>query len=111
MPTDTPAPPTNTPEDPKAVSRVQLVSGQAGVIDVSWDTPSQAPKDYRVNWAKVGEGFPTWTDLSGNAFPTSNSYTITGLDHGARYKVRLRARYQSGGPGDWSARYEIDVAS
>ena len=59
----------------------------------------------------VGDNFRTWTDLSGNAFPTSPSYTISGLEGGVRYKVRLRARYHEGGPGDWSAVYEADVAA
>ena len=57
------------------------------------DAPTKTPRDYRVNWARVGERFPTWTDLSGNAFPTSSSYTITGLDEGVRYKVKVRARF------------------
>ena len=58
-----------------------------------------------MNWAKAGDEFPTWTDLSGNTFPTRNSYTITGLDAGSRYKVRVRARYDSGEPGD---RHDVD---
>lgn len=53
-------------------------------------------------YARVEEDYKTWTDLSGNAFPTGNSVTLTGLNEGARYKLRVRARYQSGGSGDWS---------
>ena len=120
-PTDTPVPPSNTPVPPTAtntpvpanakdVSNIRLSSSQAGVLEVSWDAPSETPKDYRLGWAKVGENFRTWTDTSVNAFPTSNSYTITGLEAGTRYKVIVRARYHSGGPGDWSDEYEADVA-
>ena len=120
-PTNTPVPPTNTPVPPtatdtpvpanaKVVSNVTLQSNQAGVLEVSWDAPLAAPKDYRISWSLIGEKFPTWTDLSGNAFPTSPSYTISGLDEGVRYKVRLRARYESGGPGDWTGVFEADVA-
>ena len=97
-------------EDTKAIGAVQLESNQPGVLEVSWDAPTETPRDYRVNWARVGENFPTWTDLSGNAFPTSSSYTITDLDQGVRYKVQVRARYD-GSAGDWSERVEAVVAS
>ena len=80
------------------------------MLEASWDAPSDTPKDYRVSWAKDGESFKAWTDLSANAFPTSPSYTITGLDAGVRYKVMLRARYHQGGSGDWSDVYRADVA-
>ena len=93
--------PTFAQEDTKAIGAVQVASSQPGVLDVSWDAPTDTPRDYRINWARVGENFPTWTDSSGNAFPTSPSYTITGLDQGVRYKVRVRAR-SDGLPGAWS---------
>ena len=92
----------------REIASVRLVSNQPGVLEVSWDAPSETPKDYRVSWARVGESFLTWTDLSGNAFPTSASYTITGLDEGQRYKVKLRARY-NGSSGDWTDKFEADV--
>ena len=97
-------------ENTKAIGAVQLESNQPGVLEVSWDAPTETPLDYRINWARVGENFPTWTDLSGNAFPTSSSYTITDLDQGVRYKVKVRARY-NGSAGDWSERVEAVVAS
>ena len=90
---------------------VVSVSNRAGVLEVSWNAPSETPKDYRVGWAKVGENFRTWTDTSVNAFPTSSSYTTTGLEAGARYKVHVRARYQGEAPGPWSNIYEANVAS
>ena len=118
-PSNTPVPPTATPTatdtpvpaNAKDVGNVQLTSSQAGVLEVTWNAPAATPKDYRVSWAKVGDKFRTWTDLSGNAFPTSPSYTISGLEGGVRYKVRLRARYHEGRAGDWSAVYEADVAA
>ena len=111
--TNTPVPTaTYTPEPAgRTISNVRLSSSQAGVLEVSWDAPGETPKDYRVAWAPVDGNFKTWTDLSGNAFPTSNSYNITGLDAGARYKVQVRARYHSGGPGDWHDVVEGDVAA
>ena len=110
-PTNTPVPPTNTPvpANSREIAAVRLVSNQPGVLEASWDVPSETPHDYRISWAKVGESFRTWTDLSGNAFPTSPSYTITGLDAGVRYKVRVRARY-NGSSGDWTEPVEADVA-
>ena len=111
-PTNTPtATDTPVPTGGRMVSNVRLSSSQAGVLEVSWDAPGETPKDYRVSWAKVDDDFLTWTDLSGNAFPTSNSYTITGLDAGARYKVQVRARYNEGGSGEWHDVVEGDVAS
>ena len=116
-PTNTPVPPTNTqiPPTPTSVSgprEIPFVSAafplnEPSELQVSWTAPSETPHDYRISWAKVGESFPTWTDLSGNAFPTSPSYTITGLDETAIYKIRVRARYQ-GTSGPWT---EIEIGS
>ncbi len=98
-------------EDTKAISGLQAVSTRPGELDVSWNAPSATPKDYRLSWARVGESFKTWTDTSGNAFPTSPSYTITGLDEGVRYKVKVRSRYEEDSPGAWSGPIRADVAS
>ena len=100
---------TDTP-DPRGISGLVLSSTQPGTIQVTWDAPSEAPKDYRVAWAKAGEPFLTWTNLDGNAFPTSSSHAITDLEEGEQYKVKVRARYDSGGPGDWSDVITISVA-
>ena len=89
---------------------VRLASSQAGVLEVTWDAPDEAPTDYRLSWTRTGEGFKAWTDSSGNAFPTTNSYTITGLDEGERYKVKVRARY-AGSSGAWSEIVRAGVAS
>ena len=119
-PTDTPVPPTDTPvptntpdtADAKAVTNVRLTSNQPGALDVSWDAPSQTPADYRINWAKVGEDFPLIRDnIGGNAFPNSPSYTISGLEHGVTYKVRLRARYPGEPNGDWTSDHSAVVSS
>ena len=83
----------------------ELTQARCGVIAIQTDTPG----DFRVNWSPVGEVFPTWVDPSGNAFPKSTSYTISGLEPGGRYRVRVRARY-SGYSGDWSNVVEDVVA-
>ena len=82
-----------------------LTDAHYGVIASLKDTP----RDYRVNWGPVGEEFPTWVDLSGNAFPTTSSYTIAGLTKSESYKVRVRARYD-GYSGDWSEIAEAAIA-
>ncbi len=83
-----------------------LTDARYGVVALQKDSP----RDFRVSWASVGEEFPTWVDLSGNAFPATPSYTITGLRPGGRYKVRVRARYD-GPPGVWSDTVEAVVAT
>ena len=92
----------------RGIGRITLVSSQPGTIQASWEAPSEAPANYRISWAKVGEDFKTWTDQSGNAFPTEPSYTITGLEGGEEYKVMVRARYD-GSSGDWSGEAVITV--
>ena len=91
-------------EDVKAVHNLALESSEPGELVATWDEPTETPVDYRVAWARDGENFKTWTDLTGNAFPITNTQTITGLDGGVRYKVKVRARYRGigdGQPGDW----------
>ena len=93
---------------PRSIGSVTLASTVPGVVEASWGAPAEEPKDYRIAWAKVGEGFRTWTDLTVNAFPTTTSHTITDLEEGAEYKVMVRARYD-GGSGDWSDQHTVTV--
>ena len=111
--TNTLIPPTNTAipqtlSDPRAIAGVRLSSVNPGELSVEWDAPGESAHDYRVSWAKVGEPFRTWADLDYNAFPTSDSLTISGLEGGARYKVKLRARYD-GAAGSWTGAVEATV--
>ena len=111
-PTNTSVPPTNTPvlpADSRAVTGLTLLSNQAGQLEVSWQAPSENPHDYRLSWAKVAEDFKTWSDSSGNVYPSGNSYTITGLELGARYKVIVRARYD-GTSGPFTQPVEATVS-
>ena len=79
-----------------------------GEIDAAWDTPTQAPLDYHITWAKVGEDFPSAEEKVGNAFPKDTSYKITSLLEGSRYKVKVRARY-SDSFGEWTEPEEVQV--
>ena len=97
-------------QDCAAISALTLTSDTPGVLDVSWDAPTgAAPTDYRVNWARSGEGYPSWTDDTANHQPTTTSQQLTGLDEGVEYKVRVRARYYDGAraenpcSGPWAA--------
>ena len=94
----------------QAVRGLRVISSQPGVLEVSWDAPADPPLEYRLAWARVGESFPARSDGPGNAYPALPSQVITGLDEGVRYKVRVRARYESS-ESDWSAPIEIAVAS
>ena len=72
-----------------------------------------------MNWAKSAENFPSYTENYGNAYPTTNSHPVTGLDEGVEYKVRVRARYrgdqltegQNPWATPWSGTATITIAS
>ena len=75
---------------------LKLTSDTPGAIVVTWDVPEQTPTDYRVNWAKSSEAFPSYTAGvgNGNKYPITNEETIEDLDEEVEYKVRVRARYR-----------------
>ena len=106
--TNTTIPP--TPSDTRGIASVRLSSTNPGELSVVWDAPGETARDYRVSWAKVGEAFRTWTDLDYNAYPTTASLTISGLEGGSRYKVMVRARYD-GGAGPWTGEVEAVVVA
>ena len=92
----------------RAISNLQLSHNDDDDLLISWDAPELAPRDYRVMWAKSSENYKTWTDTTGNAFPTSASHTVSGLDRGHEYKVKVRARY-SNGSGPWSTEVQHTI--
>ena len=87
-----------------ALTGLTLSSNSPGTLAVSWDNSSPDPTDYRINWAKSSEEFPSWTSDDGNLYPTAASVDLTGLDPGIEYKVRARTRYWDGDDADspWS---------
>ncbi len=98
------------PQDSRSIGAVRVASPQPGALEVSWNAPADAPLDYHLNWARAGERFLTASDDPGNAFPTTASFLIAGLDQGVRYQVRVRARYQRA-ESSWTAPAEAVVAS
>ena len=81
-----------------AITGLALTSDTPGELVVSWDMPSPAPSDYRVDWAELSESYQSYTVNEGHVYPEGNltTVTITGLEAGAEYKVRMRARYNQG---------------
>ena len=58
--------------------------------------------------ARTDADWPSWTDESANLYPTTTSQKIAGLDQGAEYSVRVRARYHTGTHADspWSGPWD-----
>ena len=80
--------------------RVTGVTVQAGaspgVINITWDAHPANPRDYRVSWTPQGESFKNWRDSAWNAFPSTTEVTVSGLNAGETYRVRVRARFNNG---------------
>ena len=86
----------------QAPTGLTLAATDANTVQATWTAHPDGARDYRLSWAPHDENFKTWTDTDWNAFPTGNSYTITGLEGGTTYKVKVRARFETGPPSDWS---------
>ena len=81
-----------------AIANLQLTSTTAGELTVSWDAASPVPTDYRIDWAKSGEDYKSWTVDEGHKYPdpSATTATIADLDHDTEYQIRMRARYYKG---------------
>ena len=81
------------------ITGVTLTSPEPGELAITWDAPSRAPGDYRVTWKKSDGKWPSYkndnTANGGNAFPTGTSHTVSDLEEGTEYSVRVRARYHN----------------
>ena len=106
--------------DDTAVSNLALSSTSPGEIAITWDAPSRAPGDYRVTWKKSSGNWPSYKNANtangGNAFPAGSSHTVSGMEEGTAYSVRVRARYLNGEgnvdeSGPWTDSLQVTVAS
>ena len=81
------------------ITGVTVTSLNPGELAITWDAPSRAPTDYRVTWKKSDGKWPSYkndnTVVGGNAFPTVTSHTVSDLEEGTEYSVRVRARYHN----------------
>ena len=100
-----------------ATENLRLSSANPGELTIAWDLPDPEPSDYRISWAEENLTFLSYKAANvadrGNEYPTgaTTSITLTGLTEGATFKVRMRARYTSGGPGNapWSGPWSAIV--
>ena len=85
---------------------LNVTAGDAGgKLNITWDAHPQTSKtlsDYRVTWTPDGESFKTNDHTEWYAYPTTNQVSVTGLDAGETYKVRVRARYDDNKKSRWS---------
>ena len=49
-------------EDTRAVGTVSIESTQPGELAVSWDAPTETPRDYRISWARADQDYPSRED-------------------------------------------------
>ena len=77
--------PASAQQSEREVVGLTLSSDGPGELAIRWNAATPAPVDYRVMYARSEDEYLTWTDESGNAFPATNSLTLTDLDEGVEY--------------------------
>ena len=97
-PTEEPTPePTEEPTpEPGAIGSATAAADDPQTLVITWEEPADPhdnPTDYRVNWARSEDEYPSYTEEHGNAHPATPAHTLEGLDHNTEYKIRIRARY------------------
>ena len=88
------------------VTGLTAVAGDdPGEMIISWDAHTQTTKtflNYRVAWTPDGERFKSADRTNWNVYTTSNQHTVTGLDAGATYQVKVRTRYEGRQGSRWT---------
>ena len=100
----------STPPAPGSIENLRLSSENPGELTITWDLPEPVPSDYRISWAEENLKYLSFKAENeagrGNDYPEgeTTSITLTGLTEGATFKIRMRARYETGdsGKGPWS---------
>ena len=76
-------------------------------VTVSWTAPETGVdlRGYELDWRRTAAA--NWTEI--REIPSGQTmYTITGLEAGAAYEVRVRAVY-AGGVGEWSPAIAVET--
>ena len=76
-----------------------------GELVINWDAHTQTTKtflNYRVAWTPEGERFKRASQTDWNVYTTSTQHTVTGLDAGANYQVKVRTRYEGNQGSRWT---------
>ena len=76
-----------------------------GEMVITWDAHTQTTKtflNYRVAWTPEGESFKRASQTDWNVYTTSTQHTVTGLDAGANYQVKVRTRYEGNQGSRWT---------
>ena len=88
------------------VTGLTVTTGEdSGELLIAWNHHPQTTKtflNYRVAWAPQGESFKSADQTDWNVHTTSNQHTVTGLDAGATYKVKIRTRYEGRQGSRWT---------
>ena len=96
----------NTPDWRQSVTGLTVSAGDdSGEMVINWDAHTQTTKtlrDYRVAWTPEGESFKGASQTNWNVYTTSTQHTVTGLDAGANYQVKVRTRYEGNKGSRWT---------
>ncbi len=101
-----------------SIENLRLSSENPGELTIAWDLPEPAPSDYRISWAEESLKYQSFKADNaadrGNEYPkgVTTTITLTGLTEAATIKIRMRARYETGDPGDgpWSGPWSTTTA-
>ena len=97
----------NTPDWRQSVTGLTVSAGDdSGEMVINWDAHTQTTKtlrDYRVAWTPEGESFKGASQTNWNVYTTSTQHTVTGLDAGANYQVKVRTRYEGNKGSRWTS--------
>ena len=96
----------DTPDWRLPVTGLTVSAGDdPGELVINWDAHTQTTKtlrDYRVAWTPEGESFKGASQTNWNVYTTSTQHTVTGLDAGANYQVKVRTRYEGNKGSRWT---------
>ena len=96
----------DTPEWRMPVTGLTVTAGDdPGELQITWDAHTQTTKtllNYRVAWTPEGESFKSADQTDWNVHTASNQHTVTGLDAGATYQVKVRTRYDGNKGSRWT---------